>query len=148
MTGFHFWTKKKMERDGQAGHFMYPDNYGVHFYRDCIFATDDYIAEHPDVIAGFLRATLKHGWNYAVRNPQAAAPMIARYKPDADLAFETEFLAAMLPLINTGEDPIGWMKPEVWAEMAKTLEWIGILDGSIDATDVYTMRFVEEIYGG
>lgn len=145
LAGFHFWTKNRLEKAGLKGRYMYPDNYGIHLYRDCIFTTDDFIAERPDVIAGFLRATLKRGWISAVREPEAAGPLIVKYAPKANVAYETEFLMAMLPLINTGEVPIGWMKPEVWAEMAETLEQIGCLDRPVDAADVYTMRFLEDI---
>ena len=148
VTGFHFWTKNKMEKDGQRGIFMYPDNYGIHLYRNCIFTTDDFIAEDPDVIAGFLRATLTRGWLHAVREPEVAGPLIAKYAPKADVAHETRLLMAMLPLINTGEVPIGWMKPEIWTGMAETLERIGYLDRPVDADDVYTMRFLEDIYLG
>ena len=148
MIGFHFGTKYILNKKKLKVNFMYPDNYGIHLYRECIFTTDDYIAEHPEVIAGFLRATLKRGWISAIREPEVAGPLIVKYAPKADVALETRFLAAMLPLINTGEVPIGWMKPEVWAAMADTLERIGYLDTPVDASDVYTMRFLEEIYLG
>ena len=68
----------------------------------------------------FLRATLK-GWTYAVEHPAAVGALVVKYNPKADATLEFHIMAASLPLINTGEDHLGWMKPEVWAGMEQTL---------------------------
>jgi len=132
----------------QAGfkvNIIYPDDYGVHFYGNSIFACDDYIAANLDVVRRFLHATLK-GWNFAVENPAAIGQMVVKYKPDADAAREVAQMTASLPLVNTGEDHIGWMKPEIWASMGQTLREQGVLTAPLDVTQVYTMQFLEEIY--
>ncbi len=135
-----------LEQAGYKLNIIYPDDYGVHFYADTIFATDDLIANNPDLALRFLRATFK-GWTFAVENPAAMGQMVLKYKPDADAALENAKMTASLPLVNTGEDYIGWMKPEMWAEMEKTLREQGVLTAPLDVTQVYTMRFVKEIYG-
>ena len=56
-------------------------------------------------------------------------------------------MVASIPLVNTGEDFIGWMKPEMWAGMEKTLREQGILSAPLDVTQAYTLQFIEEIYG-
>lgn len=56
-------------------------------------------------------------------------------------------MIASLPLVNTGEDFIGWMKPEIWAGMEQTLREQGVLTAPLDVTQVYTMQFLEETYG-
>jgi NitT/TauT family transport system substrate-binding protein len=130
---------------GYKVNIIYPDDYGVHFYADSIFATDEFIAAQPDLVLRFLRASLK-GWTYAVENTQTAAPMVLKIKPDADAAHENAFLLASLSLINTGEDHIGWMKPEVWSGMEKTLRAQGVLTRSVVITQVYTLQFLQTIY--
>ena len=55
-------------------------------------------------------------------------------------------MIASIPFINTGEDHIGWMKPEIWAGMEKTLREQGVLTAALDVTQVYTMQFLKEIY--
>jgi hypothetical protein len=55
-------------------------------------------------------------------------------------------MTASIPLINTGEDFIGWMKPEVWAEMYQTMSEQGLLTAPLDVTQVYTMQFLDGIY--
>jgi NitT/TauT family transport system substrate-binding protein len=134
-----------LQQTGHELNFIYPDDYGVHFYGDTLFTTDDMIANNPDLVTRFLRATLK-GWTYAVENPAKVPLMVQKYLPEADITAENAKMAASLPLVNTGEDHIGWMKPEIWAGMEHTLSEQGVLTGPLDVTQVYTMQFLEEIY--
>jgi NitT/TauT family transport system substrate-binding protein len=124
---------------------IYPDDYGIHFYGDTLFTTDDLIASDPDLVLRFLRATLK-GWTWAVENPGQVGALVVKYQPDADAKLETAKMTASLPLVNTGEDFIGWMRPEVWAGMEKTLREQGVLTNTLDVEQVYTLQFLEEIY--
>lgn len=133
----------------QAGYrlnLIYPDDYGVHFYADSIFTSDELLAQNPDLVRRFLRATLK-GWTYAVENPTTIGPMVQKYAPQADAALETMKMLAALPLINTGEDHIGWMRPATWASMERTLRQQRVLTEPVDPSTVYTLQFLQEIYG-
>ncbi len=145
ISGFLFDQPLTARRDGYAVHLIYPDDYGVHFYADTLFATDDFIAKNPELVLRFLRATLK-GWTYAIENPGTVGALVQSYEPKADAAFENQKMEASIPLVNTGEDHIGWMKPEVWAGMEKTLRDQGVLTQPLDVTQVYTTEFLEEIY--
>jgi len=62
------------------------------------------------------------------------------------LRTKTAQMLASLPLVNTGEDHIGWMKPEIWAGMEQTLREQGVLTVPVDVTQAYSMQFLEEIY--
>ena len=132
----------------QTGHdlnFIYPDDYGVHFYGDTLFTTDEMIATQPDLVMRFLRATL-NGWTWAVENPGKTGALVQIYSPVADPAMEIAKMVATIPLVNTGEDQIGWMKPEIWSEMELTLREQEVINAPMDVTNLYTMQFLEEIY--
>jgi NitT/TauT family transport system substrate-binding protein len=133
------------QSEGYKVNLIYPDDYGIHFYSDTLYATDNYIAANPDLVLRFLRATLK-GWTYAIENPNLVAPMVSKYNPSANLQHETAQMIASIPLINTGEDYIGWMKPEIWAGMEQVLREQGVITRSLDVTQAYTMQFLEKIY--
>ncbi|MFZ1597438.1 MAG: ABC transporter substrate-binding protein [Anaerolineae bacterium] len=133
------------QRAGYKLNIIYPDDYGIHFYADVIVTTDDLIAKNPDLVTRFLRATLK-GWTYAVENPTLIGATVLKYKSNLDPALETTKMIASIPLVNTGEDHIGWMKPEMWAGMEKTLRAQGVLTQTVDVTQVYTLQFIKEIY--
>ncbi len=133
------------QANGYQVNLIYPDDYGIHFYSDTLFATDETISAQPDLVLRFLRATLK-GWTHAIENPDLATAMISKYNPNADLQHETEQMTASLPLINTGEDYIGWMMLETWAGMEQTLREQGVLTAPVNVNDVFTMQFLEEVY--
>jgi NitT/TauT family transport system substrate-binding protein len=136
----------EVKQAGYKVNIIYPDDYGVHFYGNSLFARDDTLAKNPDLVRRFLRATLK-GWTFAVENPTAVGPMVVKYKPNANAALENAEMIASIPFVNTGDDYIGWMKPEIWAGMEKTLREQAVLTQPLDVAQVYTMQFVKEIYG-
>jgi len=126
---------------------IFPDDYGIHFYRDTLFTADDLIAQDPDLVLRFVRATLE-GWTYAVEHPDEVGPLVLHYNPQADAALENAKMTASVPLVSTGEDYIGWMKPDLWAGMEATLREQGVITQPLDVTEVYTLQFLQEIYGG
>ena len=136
----------EVQRAGYKINIISPDDYGIHFYGDVLITTDDFIAKNPDVVQRFVRATLK-GWKYAVENPEAIGVFVQNYDPDANADLETAKMVRSIPLINTGENPIGWMRGETWDLMAQTLREQGVLTEPLDLEQVYTMQFLKEIYG-
>jgi NitT/TauT family transport system substrate-binding protein len=134
-----------VQQAGYKVNVIYPDDYGVHFYGDTIFTTDDMVAKNSGVTLRFLRASLK-GWTWAVENSAAIGPMVLKYLPSGDAALETARMAASIPLINTGEDYVGWMRPEVWTGMESTLRVQNVMTKTVDLSQVYTMQFLREVY--
>ena len=145
-TGWVTVDVLEAKRAGIELNIIYPDDYGVHFNSDNIFSTDDFLAANPDLVARFLRATF-NGWRYAIENPDEAASLVEAYNPEADISLETDSLIASVPFIHTGEDQIGWMRPEIWKAMYDILMEQGLLDESYNVEDVYTMEFLERVYG-
>lgn len=136
----------EVQRAGYRINIISPDDYGVHFYGDTLITTDSMIQKDPELVRRFLRANIK-GWTYALENPETIGAYIVKYFPDADAGLEAEKLIASIPLINTGEEPIGWMKRESWDSMLQTLRVQGDLQQPIKVDDLYTVQFLEEMYG-
>jgi ABC-type nitrate/sulfonate/bicarbonate transport system substrate-binding protein len=135
----------EVQRAGYEINIIFPDDYGIHFYGDVLITTDDLIAKNPNLVQRFTRAVLK-GWTFAVENPAAIVPFVLKYMPDGNAELATAQMTASIPLINTGEDYIGWMKAESWQGMEQTLREQGILTLPLDVTEVYTIQFLNEIY--
>ena len=74
--------------------------------------------------------------------------IILKYAKEADAELQTQMMEASLLLVHTGEDQIGWMRAEVWQGMQDTLLEQGLLDGPVDVEDVYTIEFLQKVYGG
>lgn len=136
-----------LRQKGLTLNLIWPSDYGIHFYSDSVVTTDDLIREKPELITRFLRATLE-GWREAVGNPQEAVAATLKYARVKDPQFQTSMMDGLLPLVHTGEDQIGWMKPSVWEGMVAILLEQNILKSPFNADEAYSLRFLEGIYGG
>ena len=56
-------------------------------------------------------------------------------------------MVASVPYVNTGEDHIGWMKGNIWDGMLQTMRADGEVTTPLKVSDVYTMQFLQQIYG-
>jgi len=121
-------------------------DYGVNMYADVLFAREDMINDNPELVEKFLRATLK-GWQYAVEHENEAVDITLKYAPDGSKSHETYMLRNSIPLIHTGERPIGWMEKADWDQVQNILLEQKILNKSININEAYTMEFLEKIYG-
>ncbi len=125
---------------------FYPDNYGVHIYNDIIITTARLIDENPGLVERFLRATLR-GWRYAIENPDEAVAIALKYDDTLDKAHMELVMEAQAPLIHTGIDNIGYMRGDIWEEMYQLMFNHRILDAPLDPETVYTMEFLNKVYG-
>ena len=136
----------EVQRAGYKINIISPYDSGIHFYGDVLITTDNFITRQPDTVKRFLQATLK-GWRFALEHPETAGLYVQKYNPKADPELEAARMIKSIPLVNTGEDSIGWMKAELWNEMAQNLREQGALNKPLDIKQVYTMQFLQEIYG-
>ena len=58
-----------LEEKGIVPEIISPQTYGVDFYSDCLFTTEQEIKRHPDRVDQFLKASLR-GWKYAMSHPE------------------------------------------------------------------------------
>ncbi len=127
--------------DGIAvAQFFYSD-YGIVSYANPIFTTGELIAQNPDLVQRFVRATLK-GYQYAIEHPEEAATITGKYDEGRTSEVLVAAMQAQIPLIDTGDVPIGWMDDAVWGAMQKVLLEQGILSAAIDWRQAYTNQFV------
>ena len=137
----------RLRQAGYKVNLIWPGDYGVHLYGHTLITTDRMIAENPDLVTRFLRATLR-GWREAIEDPEAAVAVTLKYAREKDSELQTRMMEASVPLIHTGEDRIGWMKAGVWERTHQLLLEQGLLAGPVDPDKVYTMAFLQRIYGG
>jgi NitT/TauT family transport system substrate-binding protein len=136
----------KIRQKGLKLNLIWPSDYGIHFYSDTLATTGRMISEKPDLVTRFLRATLK-GWQDAIEDYRQAVAVTMKYSQIKDPQLQTAMMEAMLPLVHTGEDQIGWMKPERWQGMYEILLEQKLLGKPFDVGQAYTLRFLKEIYG-
>jgi ABC-type nitrate/sulfonate/bicarbonate transport system substrate-binding protein len=92
------------------------------------------VDQNPDLAARFVRASLR-GWQYALEHPDEAAEIIARWNTENSIEFQQMSLRAIIPLVDTGQVPIGWIDADRWQK--------GIGAAYTEEQPGYTMQFVE-----
>ncbi len=109
------------------------------------FTRQDYLAQHPDIVARFVRATIK-GWQEYLRDPGPADALILTLNP-AQNTKQMQYTVQALKDGNfiTGPDKsggdIGRMTAERWKATNEQLTSLGVIRKPIDATTAYTLKF-------
>ena len=105
-----------------------PLTYGIDFYGDCLFTTEQMANHSPKLVKRFINASLK-GWEYAMSHRQEMIDLIEeKYntgKSRAHLEYEAE---SMERLIMPSLIEIGHMNPGRWRYIADTFARQGIID--------------------
>lgn len=130
----------------QAGddiNLMYYSDYGVDLYINAIFTTEELVKTNPDLIARFIRATMK-GYRYAIENPDEMAKLALTYDSALDLAYQQQVMQAEIPYIDTGAGQIGEMSADVWETTQQILLDFNMLKKPIDLNTIYTNQFVAQ----
>jgi diguanylate cyclase (GGDEF)-like protein len=108
-----------------------PSAYGIDFYSDILFTTESELAEHPERVEGFRRATLR-GWRYAMDNPEEIIDLlINQYKVPKSrphLQFEAQ---VMRSLILPDLIEIGHMNPGRWQRMGEAFFESGMVPNTL-----------------
>jgi len=111
-----------------------------------MFTTRDYVAQHPEIVGKFVRASLK-GWRDYLNDPTAAHTAIAKLNP----ALNAEWMQFTWQALRdghfvAGDDPsgaqLGRMVPDRWETMYKQLLDLKVVDQSVDPATAYTLQFV------
>lgn len=121
--------------------------YGVELMGDVLFATADFIEQHPNTVRAFVHASLR-GWEWAIDNPEESVELIANYNPDLDpghLAFEAQ---ETIPLVTygAGERCVGWNDRAAWEAEEQLLLDLSILEEPVPFEQAADNTFVAEYY--
>ena len=137
----------RLKRKGLKYMMIWPDDYGVHCFSDTLVTTTEMIEKKPDLVFRFLRATLR-GWRFAVGNPEEAVEITLPYVKKGDRELQNEMMNALIPLVHTGENRIGWMCDKDWSSFIRLLEDQNLLKkGRVEPGKAYTTRFLNQVYG-
>lgn len=113
----------RLEQRGIKVNVISAVNYGIDFYGDTLFTSEEFAGENPDLVRRFRQASLR-GWEYAMANHDAlvehilALPTASKDSHDrASLHFEAR---AMDKLILPDVVEIGHQNRGRWRRMADT----------------------------
>jgi NitT/TauT family transport system substrate-binding protein len=130
---------------GYDVNIFFPDDYGVHGYDDILFASEELLRRKPVVAEKWVRAAMK-GWRYAIEHADEATTITLALRDSLKRDKQSAMLLASIPLIHTGERPLGWMTREVWQGAAELLHEHGILVRVPTMDGLFTNTFVERAH--
>lgn len=114
----------------------------------CIFASTEFLEQHPEEAKAFLRAW-QRGWkDYLEGDPSAANAIIREHNPEADPGFIEFGRQQIIDFALARGDPAlgedyGTMNPERIQAEIETLEILGVLEkGQLTLEDVLAVEFV------
>jgi NitT/TauT family transport system substrate-binding protein len=118
---------------------------GYNPYR-VMFTTRDFVAQQPDVVAKFVRASIA-GWRDYLADPIPAHTMIAKLNPALNPQWmDFTWHALRDGHFVAGDDPsggeLGQMNAERWVTMYQQLIDLKVIDKPFDPAMAYTLQFV------
>lgn len=117
-----------LQQQGVEFTALNPRNYGVDFYSDILFTTEDEIRHHPERVKAFRQASLE-GWYYAMNHPQEIIDLLLNKYKVTKSRVHLEFEAkAMQSLILPDLMELGHMNPWRWRHMAETFVQTGMVE--------------------
>jgi len=123
-----------MRRLGVKVRLIRPQDYGVDFYGDALFTSEQMLREQPEIVAAMRRAVLR-GWEYALAHPDELIDYIlATYYPQGDakitrdrLQFEARQTARQ---INSDLLELGHVNPQRWRRTGEIFVQLGLAKNS------------------
>jgi signal transduction histidine kinase/CheY-like chemotaxis protein/HPt (histidine-containing phosphotransfer) domain-containing protein len=120
-----------LKQKGVEVNTIYPQNFGVDFYGDMLFTTQEELDRHPQRVTGMKRATIK-GWEYAISHKEEIIHLIqTKYhggQTTDKLVFEAQgIIAAIAPT----QFPIGTLNQGRLDYLEKMLERHGLIGADI-----------------
>jgi NitT/TauT family transport system substrate-binding protein len=119
---------------------------GYNPYR-VMFTTREFLSQHPDVVAKFVRASVR-GWRDYLNDPMAGNAAVSKVNP----ALNQEWMQFTWQALRdggfvTGDDhsgkQLGKMEAERWTTMYDQLLELKVIEKPFDPATAYTLRFTE-----
>lgn len=118
-----------------------PRDYGIKFYADTLFTTEEIIRKNPEIVRGFVKASIE-GWKMALINQKNAIDEVMLVNNSLDREHQSKFLEYSIPMIM-GRGDIGYSEKETWEEMQAVLLSQGALKNSVEIDKIFTNEFLK-----
>ncbi len=111
------------------------------------FTTRAFAAQHPDIVAKFVRASIR-GWNHYLLDPASTNDLLLKLNPALNPAQEAYTAQALRDGgFVTGDDPTGTqtghMSAARWSVGYDQLKSLNILEGPLDPASAYSLQFAQ-----
>jgi ABC-type nitrate/sulfonate/bicarbonate transport system substrate-binding protein len=140
---FYAWTGIEAELRGEPLDMLYLKDYApqLDYYTPVLTTSEKQIAENPDLVKAFLKATSK-GYQYAIDHPEEAAATLSKAVPDLDAELVLASQKWLSPKYKDDAPRWGEQKTEVWQNYGDWMYDLKLLDKPLDAASAFTNDFL------
>lgn len=122
------------------------DAAGIVSHGYTVFATDNTIANKPELVEKFVRATLR-GIRYTVDHPEEANKALLKRDPNLDEALSLKRLKLYNDVTSaTAASLPGYMDKEMFQMTYDRLREEGVIEKEFDVTTAFTTRFIDRVH--
>lgn len=141
---YYGWTGVEAELKGMELNFikLREEDPALNYYTPLLVSSEQLIAESPDLVEKFMRATTK-GYRLAVENPEEAAGILLEHAPelDAELVYASQnWLAGEF---QAGAETWGLQQKETWEAYSHWLYEHGVIEEVPEIENMYTNEFIQ-----
>ena len=139
ITGFRFGDYLRVYTQNKDAKITLYSEWGVNMLGNGYIVSTSTLSEKPDLVRGFLRATMR-GWKDAIADQKAGVAAIMAAFPDTN----RQFIELGLPWViehmeseRTKGKPLGWMAEGDWTATLDILKAAGLITSDRPAQSYY-----------
>ncbi|MNB76117.1 putative thiamine biosynthesis protein [compost metagenome] len=142
---FYGWTGIQAELRNEPLDMLYLKDYApqLDYYTPVLTTSEKEIADHPEVVKAFLKATSK-GYQYAIDHPKEAADILIKAVPDLDADLVQASQKWLSPKYKDDASRWGEQKAEVWKNYADWMYGLKLLDQPLESSKAFTNDFLPD----
>ncbi|HZG57624.1 ABC transporter substrate-binding protein [Paenibacillus sp.] len=140
---FYGWTGIESELRGEPIDIVYLTDYSekLDYYTPVVVTNEARIAEEPELVEKFMRATAK-GYTYAAAHPEESAEALLAAVPELDRELVVASQKWLSGKYIDDAERWGVQKQEVWENYAAWMSEHGLMEGEFDAAKAFTNEFL------
>lgn len=141
---YEWWAVQNAKvQDYPVNYFAFNDiNEVFDFYTPVICANDDFAAENPELVRGFVRAA-KRGYEFAAENPEEAADILCEAVPELDPELIAAAQASISPEYVADAESWGVIDADRWARFYQWLNDNDLVENQLDTASGYTLEYLD-----
>ncbi|MFE1599321.1 ABC transporter substrate-binding protein [Methylobacterium sp. ID0610] len=122
-----------------------PEDYGITFPRDTLIVSEATLKDKPDLVKGFLRASIR-GWRDAFADPKGAVDTVMAIAPTLDRAHQDFMLTEVKRLMTAGaakEKGLFAIDPDAIAKAHDLLLQAKVIAKPVDLKAAFDARIID-----
>ncbi|MCI3927174.1 ABC transporter substrate-binding protein [Paenibacillus sp. TRM 82003] len=142
---YYAWTGVESELRGEPIDIVWLTEYSekLDYYTPVIVTNEKRIAEEPELVEKFMRATAK-GYTYAAEHPKEAADALIAAVPELNKELVVASQEWLSPRYIDDAARWGEQKASVWENYADWMKEHGLLEGEFDPAAAFTNDYLPE----